>query len=194
MNRLTNDGLFLVKFLDHTKSNVDNIEQPENVILDNVLPMSPFGSLTDRVRTPFGDSTIEMVTTNGSILPKLDGLETLAHAEPEKVIFPENTTRVSVNVIPDLPKEYVYYYKWDISSRAIDADSTDESKSFLQDMTDEPYLDVPNLKAGQYQFEVTINFTEHPEISHENLQADGKFIVSQGIKLNTSQKLDNWQL
>ena len=185
---------FFVKFLDHTKSNVDYIDQSEDVIPDNSLLMSPFGSLTDRVRTPFGDSTIEMVTTNGSILPKLDGLKTLANAEPEKVIFPNNTTRVSVNVSPDLPEEYVYYYKWDISLRAIDAESTDQSKSFLQDMTDEPYLDVPNLKAGQYQFEVTINFTEHPEISHENLQADGKFIVSQGIKLNTSQKLDYWHL
>ena len=185
MNRLTNDGLFFVKFLDHTKSNVDCIDEPEKVILDNALPMSPFGSLTDRVRTPFGDSTIEIVTTNGSILPKLDGLKTLAHAEPEKVIFPGNTTRVSVNVSPDLPKEYAYYYKWEVSLRAIDAESTDESKSFLQDMTDEPYLNVPNLKAGQYQFEVTINFTEHPEISHENLQACGTFIVPQGIKLNT---------
>ena len=173
---------------------MDYVDHPENVILDNVLPMSPFGSLTERVRTPFGDSTTESVTTNGSILPKLEVLKTLIQADPENVTFPDNTTRVSVNVSPDLPKEYVYYYKWDISLRAIDAESTDESKSFLQDMTDEPYLNVPNLKAGQYQFEVTINFTEHPEISHENLQADGKFIVPQGIKFNTSRKLNNRQL
>ena len=142
------------------------------------------------MRTPFGDSTIETVTTNGSILPKLEVLKTLVQADPEKVIFPDNTTRVSVKVSPDLPKEYVYYYTWDVSLRTIGAESTNESKSFLQDMTDEPYLDVPNLNAGQYQFEVTINFRDHPEISHENLQAAGKFIVSQGIKSNISQKLD----
>ena len=190
---LTNYNLFFLKCLDNSNSSVDYVDHPENVILDNVLPMSPFGSLTERVRTPFGDSTTESVTTNGSILPKLHVLKTLVQAYPEKVIFPNNTTRVSVKVSPDLPTEYVYYYKWDISLRTTSAESTDESKSFLQDMTDEPYLNVPNLNAGQYRFEVTINFRDHPEISHKNLQAEGKFVVPQGIKLNKSRKLDNWQ-
>ena len=141
-----------------------------------------FGPPIERVGTPFGPP-IEIDTTNGSILPKFEGLKAVAHAEPEEIPFPNNATKVLVDFSPNLPKDYFYHYNWMILFRAIHSEN-EEYSNFFQHITDDPYLDVSDLKAGQYKFDVTITLRDHPEISHTNLNATGGFIVSSGMRLH----------
>ena len=114
------------------------------------------------------------------MLPQFEGLNAVAHADAEEIPFPNNATKVSVEFSPNLPKDYFYHYKWIILFRAIKSEE-EEYTNFFQHITDDPYLDVSDLKAGQYKFDVTITLRDHPEISHTNLKATGGFIVSSGI-------------
>ena len=113
------------------------------------------------------------------ILQILDKLKINVLTDPDNITLPNNTTTVSVDVDPALPNEYVYIYNWNISFRIINSGSMEEEKysRFLEDKTEDPCITIPNLKAGEYKIDISINVKEHPEIPPENLKAVGWFTV-----------------
>ena len=157
--------------VDDTKLQVAAVDQ--SVELDRKVP-------PDILRTEKSelDTTIKIAQIF-PILQILDKLKINVLKDPENIILPNNTTRLSVDVNPALPNEYVYIYNWNISFRNINSGSTEEEiyTSYSEDKTEDPYITIPNLKAGEYKVDISVIVKEHPEIPPENLKAVGGFTV-----------------
>ena len=156
---------------------------------DTKLQVTPVDQAVESVNYPYHTSPPDILQTELDtpkkmvqifpILQILDILKINVLKDPENIILPNNTTRLSVDVNPALPNEYVYIYNWNISFRNINSGSTEEEiyTSYSEDKTEDPYITIPNLKAGEYKVDISIIVKEHPEIPPENLKAVGGFTV-----------------